>query len=105
MSENAVRAALRAMGYDNETMSAHGFRGMASTLLNRMRGNGNQRLWDADLIEWQLAHKDSDEVRAAYNRSDSPEAMNQRREMLQAWADYLDELKTNKGMLLTFPKK
>lgn len=103
MSENAVRVALRTMGYDNETMTAHGFRGMASTLLNRMRGKDNQRLWDADLIEWQLAHKGSDEIRAAYNRSDSPEAMSQRREMLQAWADYLDELKTNKGKLLTFP--
>lgn len=101
MSENAVRVALRALGYDNDTMTPHGFRGMASTLLNRMRGEDNQRRWDDDLIEQQLAHKDSS-VRGAYNRADSTEAISQRREMLQAWADYLDGLRAKQGLVVPF---
>ncbi|TXH66748.1 MAG: DUF4102 domain-containing protein [Thiothrix sp.] len=92
MSQDAINKALGACGIASNDLTAHGFRGMASTLLNRMRGKDNQRLWDADLIEQQLAHKDGS-VRGRYNRADSPEAINQRREMLQAWADYLDSLK------------
>lgn len=104
MSENAVRAALRTMGYDNDTMTPHGFRGMASTLLNRMREQDTRtRLWDIDLIEQQLAHRDSS-IRGRYNRADSVEALHQRREMLQAWADYLDELRAG-GQIVVFKKK
>jgi len=84
MSDNAVRLALRTMGFSNETMTVHGFRSTASTLLNEMGFN-------PDAIEAQLAHKDSNEVRAAYNRA---QYLEERREMLQAWADYLDELKS-----------
>lgn len=103
MSENAVRAALRTMGYDNDTMTPHGFRGMASTLLNRMREQARTSLWDIDLIEQQLAHRDSS-IRGRYNRADSVEALHQRREMLQAWADYLDELRAG-GQIVAFRKK
>jgi Integrase len=103
MSENAVRAALRAMGYDNDTMTPHGFRGMASTMLNRARNNSGTRMWDIDLIEQQLAHVDGS-VRGDYNRPDSPEAISQRREMLQYWANYLDELRTY-GQVLPFKAK
>lgn len=83
MSENAVLAALRSMGFTKDEMTPHGFRAMASTLLN-------EKGYRADLIEAQLAHKEADKVRAAYNRA---QYMQERRDMMQAWADYLDELK------------
>ena len=84
MSENAVRVALRTMGYDNNTMTAHGFRAMARTLLDEVL---NYRI---DWIEQQLAHAVRDTNGRAYNRTRHIE---QRAEMLQRWADYLDELK------------
>jgi integrase len=63
MSENAITAALRRMGYEQGTMTAHGFRTMASTLLNELG-------WPADAIERQLAHAERDAVRDAYNRAE-----------------------------------
>jgi len=87
MSENAITAALRRMGYEQGTMTAHGFRTMASTLLNEMG-------WPADAIERQLAHAERDEVRGAYNRA---EYMVERRRMMQAWADHLDSLASGGG--------
>ena len=81
MSENAVRVALRSMGYTNDDMTAHGFRGMASTRLNEMG-------WPPDVIERQLAHSERNAVRAAYNHA---EYLDERRKMMQAWADYLEK--------------
>ena len=81
MSENAVRVALRSMGYTNDQMTAHGFRAMASTRLNEMG-------WPPDVIERQLAHAESNQVRAAYNHA---EYLPERRKMMQAWADYLEQ--------------
>jgi integrase len=83
MSENTVLVALRSMGYSKEQMTAHGFRHMASTLLNE---NGFNRDW----IERQLAHVEGNGVRAAYNYA---EYLPERRKMMQWFADYLDELK------------
>jgi hypothetical protein len=60
------------------------------------------RLWDMDLIEQQLAHRDNS-IRGRYNRADSSEAIHQRREMLQAWADCLDELRAG-GQIVAFRK-
>ncbi len=85
MSENAIVAALRRMGYERGQMTAHGFRTMASTLLN-------EQGWSADAIERQLAHAERDEVRGAYNRA---EYLTERRKMMQSWADYLDRLMTS----------
>ena len=82
LSENGVLSALRRMGYEKHEMSAHGFRAMASTLLNEMG-------YRPDIIERQLAHGDTDKVRAVYNRA---AYMDERRAMMQAWADYLDGL-------------
>jgi integrase len=82
MSENAVTAALRRMGYEPGVMTAHGFRTMASTLLNELG-------WESDAIERQLAHAERDGVRAAYNRA---EYLAERRKMMQAWAAHLDVL-------------
>jgi integrase len=83
MSENTINAALRRMGYGREQQTGHGFRAMASTLLN-------EQGWHRDAIERQLAHAERDGVRAAYNRA---EYLPDRRRMMQAWADYLDVLR------------
>ena len=83
MSENTVLAALRRMGYTKDEMTGHGFRSMASTLLNEMG-------WNRDAIERQLAHGERNAVRASYNFA---EYLPERRRMMQAWADYLDKLK------------
>ena len=84
LSENGVLTALRNMGYTKEQMTAHGFRSMASTLLNEL---GHR----PDAIEAQLAHKGADRIRAVYNRA---EYMKERSNLMQAWADYLDGLKS-----------
>jgi len=86
MSNNTVLAALRRMGYAREEMSGHGFRSMASTLLN-------EQGWNRDAIERQLAHAEGNGVRAAYNYA---EFLPERRRMMQAWADYLDQLAAEK---------
>lgn len=85
MSDGAVLAALRTMGYGTEAMSAHGFRAMARTLLAELG-------WKPDAIERQLAHKASGPLGAAYDRA---QFLDERRQMMQAWADYLDGL--NRG--------
>lgn len=86
LSENGVLTALRNMGYTKEQMTAHGFRSMASTLLNE------KLEYHPDVIEAQLAHKGADRIRAVYNRA---EYMKKRKELMQGWADYLDELRND----------
>ncbi len=83
MSSNAILAALRRMGFAKDEMSGHGFRSMASTLLN-------EQGWNRDAIERQLAHAERNSVRAAYNYA---EFMPERKKMMQHWADYLDGIK------------
>lgn len=83
MSENTVNAALRGMGYAKEVMTAHGFRAMARTIMDEVLGER------PDLIEHQLAHTVKDPNGRAYNRTSHLPA---RREMMQRWADYLDDL-------------
>ena len=83
MSSNAILSALRRMGFAKDEMSGHGFRSMASTLLN-------EQGWNRDAIERQLAHAERNSVRAAYNYA---EFMPERKKMMQAWADYLEGIK------------
>ena len=83
MSENAVTAALRSLGYDGDTMTAHGFRTTASTLLH-------EQGYPSDVIERQLAHKERNAVKDAYNRA---QHLPERRKMMQSWSDYLDALR------------
>ena len=83
MSDVALLAALRRMGYTKEQMTVHGFRAMASTLLN-------EKGYNRDWIERQLAHGERDSIRAAYNYA---EYLQERQIMMQEWADYLDNLK------------
>lgn len=83
ISDNTMNAALRRLGFSKDEQTGHGFRTVASTLLN-------EQGFDPDCIELQLAHKPRDKVRAAYNRAMK---LPERRIMMQAWADYLDGLK------------
>lgn len=83
MSNNTINAALRRLGYSGEEQTAHGFRSMASTLLN-------EQGFPPDVIELQLAHAERNKVRAAYNKA---QRLAERRKMMQAWADYLDGLR------------
>ena len=89
MSDNAVRTALRTMGYTNDDLTPHGFRTIASTLLN-------EQGWSPDAIERQLSHMPRDQVRAAYNRA---QYLEERRRMMQSWADYLDGLKNGADVI------
>ena len=85
LSESAVLNGLRRMGYDTgEEMSGHGSRAMARTILEEVLGHR------AEVIEQQLAHKIKDANGRAYNRTKN---LDERKRMLQEWADYLDGLK------------
>jgi integrase len=90
MSENTINAALRRLGYAQDEMTGHGFRAMASTLLNEMGK------WNPDAIERQLAHADNNAVRRAYTRG---EYWNERVAMMQDWSDYLDQLRSGAKIL------
>ena len=94
MSDNTIRTALKSLGYDSDVMTAHGFRTTASTLLN-------EQGWSPDAIERQLAHAPRDQVRAAYNRA---QYLEERRRMMQSWADYLDSLKSG-AQIIAFKKQ
>ena len=83
MSENAVLVALRSMGFEKDEVTGHGFRATFRTLADEVL---NERV---DLIEQQLAHVVRDPLGRAYNRT---KFIDQRREMMQRWADYLDRL-------------
>jgi integrase len=84
MSENTVRSALRRMGYSNDDMTAHGFRATARTLIAERLGVEDK------IIEAQLAHAVGDALGRAYNRT---QYLEQRRDMLQQWADYVERLR------------
>ena len=86
MSDNAIRSALRRMGWSNDEMTPHGFRAMASTILDNM---GYKQEW----LERQLAHEEPNKVKAAYKRDTWRMYLPERTAMMQAWADYLDKLK------------
>ena len=88
MSDNTVNAALRAMGYDTqEDITGHGFRATARTMIREYLG------WDPDVIERHLAHVSDEELGGSYDRATF---LAQRREMVQQWADFLDDLQAGK---------
>jgi len=90
MSENTVRSALRRMGYSNDDMTAHGFRAMARTMIAERLGIA------PEVIEAQLAHAVGDSLGRAYNRT---QYLAQRRDMMAAWAEYLDRLRDGAQVL------
>lgn len=95
MSNNAVLAALRRMGFPKDEMSGHGFRAMARTLLDETLH------FRPDYIEHQLAHAVRDPNGRAYNRTSH---LAERRKMMQAWADYLDMLRAGTGKVVQIGK-
>ena len=95
LSENTLVGALRRLGIDKGEQTAHGVRAAASTLLN-------EQDWNSDLIELQLAHTPKDRVRAAYNRGLRIE---ERRKMMQHWADYLDDLRLKRDKPKAIPSQ
>jgi integrase len=95
MSDNTINAALRRMGYTTEEQTGHGFRSMASTLLN-------EQGFPPDVIELQLAHTERNKVRAAYNKA---QRLSERRKMMQAWADYLDGLRAGGNVVPFKPRR
>jgi integrase len=87
MSDNAIRSAMRRLGWTGDEMTPHGFRAMASTILDNM---GYRQEW----LERQLAHEEQNKVKAAYKREQHKMYLPERRKMMQEWSDYLDSLKT-----------
>ena len=94
MSDNTINAALRAMGFSQDEVTGHGFRATARTMLHERLG------FSPDIIEAQLAHSVRDNLGRAYNRTEFTE---QRRGMMQAWADYLDQLRTEGSAVMPVP--
>jgi len=94
MSDNAVLAALRRMGFGKDEMTGHGVRAMARTMLVERLGV------DENIVEAQLAHAVKDALGRAYNRT---EYVAQRRSMMQVWADYLDRLRTGAEVVQLMP--
>jgi integrase len=90
MSDVALLAALRRMGFDKSEMSVHGFRAMARTILDEVLG------FRPDFIEHQLAHAVRDPNGRAYNRTAH---LPERKKMMQSWADYLDSLKAGAAVI------
>jgi integrase len=95
MSENTVNTALRRMGFDRETATAHGFRAMARTMAAERLGV------PPEVIEAQLAHAVDGALGRAYNRTTF---VDQRRELMVKWADYLDRLRNGADVLLLGPR-
>ncbi len=95
MSDNAVLAAMRGLGIGKEEMSGHGFRAMARTILDEVLK------FRPDYIEHQLAHSVRDPNGRAYNRTAH---LPERRKMMQAWADYLDQLRASGEVIPLFSR-
>jgi integrase len=97
MSDNAIRSAMRRLGWTGEEMTPHGFRAMASTILDEM---GYQQQW----LERQTAHDEPNKVKAAYKRNLHTMYMPERTRMMQEWSDYLDSLRDG-GQVIPFKSK
>lgn len=88
ISDNTINAALRSMGYDSqEEITGHGFRATARTMIREHLG------WASDVIERHLAHVSDEELGGSYNRA---VFLAQRKDMVQQWADFLDELEAGR---------
>ena len=93
MSDNTINSALRTLGYDTrEQITGHGFRATARTLIRELLG------WDREVIERHLAHVSDEELGGSYDRTTH---LDQRRRMIQAWADLLDDLAEGKTRTLS----
>lgn len=95
MSDAAINAAMRAMGFGADEVTAHGFRATARTILAERLG------YPAEVIEAQLAHSVRDQLGTAYNRTSF---ISERTQMMQRWADYLDECRSENVLVGHFQK-
>lgn len=96
MSENTINAALRCLGFDADEVVGHGFRTTARTILDEVLG------FRPDFIEHQLAHAVKDPLGRAYSRTSH---LVERKKMMQAWADYLDLLRSGADVVELRPTK
>lgn len=94
MSDNAIRSAMRRLGWTGDEMTPHGFRAMASTIMDNM---GYKQEW----LERQLAHDEANKVKAAYKRDLHLMYLPERKKMMQEWSDYLDSLRAG-GQVIPF---
>jgi integrase len=94
ISKNTLLYAIYRMGYHSR-MTGHGFRAIASTSLNELG-------YRPDVIERQLAHTEKNAVRAAYHRS---QYLEERRTMMQQWADHLDALRASDGKVVAIGRR
>ncbi|HAF43522.1 MAG TPA: integrase [Gallionellaceae bacterium] len=92
MSDNGVRSAMRRMGWTGEEMTPHGFRALASTILDNL---GYKQEW----IERQLAHDEHNKVKAAYKRDLFLMYLPERKRMMAEWSDYLDALRNGASVI------
>lgn len=97
MSDNAVRSAMRRLGWTGDEMTPHGFRAMASTIMDNM---GYKQEW----LERQLAHDEQNKIKAAYKRDLYLMYLPERKKMMQEWSDYLDKLR-NGAQIVKFKQK
>jgi len=94
LSDNTLIAALRRMGYSKEEFVPHSFRAMFSTIAHEKANDKDGHSYTGEVIEACLAHKEQNQVKAAYNRSTYKEAM---RGLVEWYADYLDGVKNDQS--------
>jgi integrase len=106
ISDNTLNRRLRELGYDTgEQHCAHGFRTTFSTLSNAECDREDNKMWDGDLIELQLAHLDESSVKAIYNRTGPLSLIGARAKLLQHWADRIDSMVGNNVVPIRKPVK
>ncbi|CAN7301582.1 hypothetical protein LJR220_001552 [Bradyrhizobium sp. LjRoot220] len=106
ISDNTLCKRLRDLGYDtSEQHCAHGFRTSLSTLCNAEVDRDENKMWDGDLIELQLAHLDESSVRAIYNRAGPLALIGARAKLLQHWADRIDTWVGNNVVPINAPAR
>lgn len=105
ISDNTLNKRLRDLGYDTSRQHcAHGFRTTFSTLCNGECDRNENRMWDGDLIELQLAHLDESSVKAIYNRTGALSLIGARAKLLQHWADRIDSMVGNNVVSIRKPE-
>jgi integrase len=101
ISDNTLNKRLRDLGYSTSTEHcAHGFRTTFSTLLNGECDREDNKMWDGDMIELQLAHLDESSVKAIYNRTGALSLIGARAKLMQHWADRIDTLRDGGNVVL-----
>jgi integrase len=105
ISDNTLCKRLRDLGYDTgKDHCAHGFRSTFSTLMNGECDRDENKMWDSDVIELQLAHLDESTVKAVYNRFQAESLIGPRAKLMQYWADKIDTMRDG-GNVVSFSER